>query len=557
MTASVDEQQNVSTFCGWGRVMFGQTFDDPADIAAKLRVEAPGQRDIAAYVTEPHVVLSYAPQQLFLDPSDMLRLHLATLEEPEKSSFYEVRRPQHAEEAQAINDLYIKRGMVPTDVDFVSAQDKSSDVVFLIAIDRSNRRVLGTVMGLNHMKIFGDATKGSSLWCLAVDPAAAIPGVGESLVCHLAYYFKQSGCEYMDLSVIYDNHQAKALYKKLGFEKVQVFAIKTKNAHNENLFMGPEVKDGLNPYAQLIVDEARTRGISAEVLDSDEGYFCLSRGGKSITCRESLSDLTSAVAMSRCQDKYVTHRWLTKGGLKVPDFRLASDAAANNGFFAQHGRIVVKPSTGEQGKGISVVYEQDQLEQAIEKARRYADRVLLESFHPGNDLRVIVINTEVVAAAIRRPASIIGDGKHAAKVLIEKQSRRRSAATQGESRIPMDDDTIKCLKQAGYELDDVIPVGEEVTVRSTANLHTGGTIQDVTNELHPALADVCIKAAQFLEIPVVGLDLIVESATKPEYVIIEANERPGLANHEPQPTAQRFIDILFPLSFSATEHSPA
>jgi len=553
MTEAVDEQKEVSTFCGWGRVLFGQTFDDPADIAAKLQREAPGQRDIAAYVTEPHVVLSFAPQQLFLDPSDMLRLDLAEVDEPDKSSFYEVRRPQHVEEAQAINDLYLKRGMVPTDVDFVAAQDESSDVVFLIAIDCSTRRVLGTVMGLNHMKIFADSTKGSSLWCLAVDPAAAIPGVGESLVRHLAYYFKVSGCEYMDLSVIYDNHQAKALYRKLGFRKVQVFAIKTKNAHNENLFMGPEVEDGLNPYAQIIVDEARARGISAEVLDSDEGYFCLSRGGKSITCRESLSDLTSAVAMSRCQDKYVTHRWLSKGGLKVPDFVLASDMEVSQDFLAKHGRIVVKPSTGEQGKGIAIVDREEQLEQAVENARRYADRVLLESFHAGEDLRVVVINAEVVAAAIRRPASIVGNGKHTAKVLIEKQSRRRKAATQGESRIPMDEETEKCLARAGYDIGDIIPAGEEVSVRSTANLHTGGTIHDVTDELHPVLANVCVKAAQFLEIPTVGLDLIVESVTVPDYVIIEANERPGLANHEPQPTAQRFIDLLFPLSFSATE----
>ena len=83
-------------------------------------------------------------------------------------------------------------------------------------------------------------------------------------------------------------------------------------------------------------------------------------------------------------------------------------------------------------------------------------------------------------------------------------------------------------------------------VRKTANLHTGGTIHDVTARLHPALAEAARRAAEALEIPVVGLDLMVPDVEQPDHVFIEANERPGLANHEPQPTAQRFVDLLFP-----------
>jgi D-alanine-D-alanine ligase-like ATP-grasp enzyme len=85
-----------------------------------------------------------------------------------------------------------------------------------------------------------------------------------------------------------------------------------------------------------------------------------------------------------------------------------------------------------------------------------------------------------------------------------------------------------------------------IRVRETANLHTGGTLHDVTDELHHELVRASEHAARALNIPVVGLDLIVEAPDQAEYWIIEANERPGLANHEPQPTAQRFIDFLFP-----------
>ena len=125
-------------------------------------------------------------------------------------------------------------------------------------------------------------------------------------------------------------------------------------------------------------------------------------------------------------------------------------------------------------------------------------------------------------------------------------SRRREAATAGESTVPLDETTIETIRAAGHELDDVLPEGMELRVRRTANLHTGGTIHDVTAELHPVLAQAAVTASKALDIPVTGIDLIVPDVSGPDYVFIEANERPGLANHEPQPTAERFVDLLFP-----------
>ena len=83
-------------------------------------------------------------------------------------------------------------------------------------------------------------------------------------------------------------------------------------------------------------------------------------------------------------------------------------------------------------------------------------------------------------------------------------------------------------------------------MRRTANLHTGGTIEDVTAELHPEIAAAAVRAAEALDIPVTGIDFLVPDVAGSDYVFIEANERPGLANHEPQPTAERFVDLLFP-----------
>jgi GNAT-family acetyltransferase (TIGR03103 family) len=218
----------------------------------------------------------------------------------------------------------------------------------------------------------------------------------------------------------------------------------------------------------------------------------------------------------------------------------------------RHGSLVVKPARGEQGRGVAVDLDtMETIEQAIDIARQVSAEVLVETFHKGQDLRLIVIGFKLIAAAVRRPAEVVGNGRDTVRQLIERQSRRRAAATGGESRIPLDVETERCVAKAGYGMDDVPPVGTCFAVRKAANLHTGGTIHDVTDQLHPDLAAAAIAVARAIDIPVVGVDFIVPDPAGPDYVFIEANERAGLANHEPQPTAQAFIDLLFPLSMPA------
>jgi GNAT-family acetyltransferase (TIGR03103 family) len=546
---------NAVVDCGWGRLVFAHTFGDNAVLARTLLEEAPGQRDIGLYLRDPHVVLALAPQELFLDPSHTYRLwffkYLPARVQPRG---FRVRRLRDRRDAEAMHRLLSARGMVPPSPDFVMERRKSRTLSFFVAEDEESGRIIGTVTGVDHVHAFGDPEKGSSMWCLAVDPQAAQPGIGRALVAWIADHYAARGRAFMDLSVMYDNRAVIRLYEKMGFERVPVFSLKRKNAINEPLFVGPDNYDSLNPYARIIVDEARRRGIGVELVDAEEGYFALTLGGRSIICRESLSELTSAVAMSRCDDKRITRRVLAAAGLRVPEQRVAGDAEQDRAFLQEHVRIVVKPARGEQGIGVAVnVTDEQEMQQAIETASRSCERVVLESFAEGDDLRIVVIDYRVVAAALRRPAEITGDGRHDIRTLIEKQSRRRAAATGGESRIPMDDETVRCLSRQGFAPDEVLPAGDTLRVRETANLHTGGTLHDVTGKLSPALREVAERAARALGIPVVGLDLMVPDPAGDEHVFIEANERPGLANHEPQPTAERFIDFLFPQTVQVSD----
>ncbi len=535
--------------CGWGRWLPAPTWRDPRALATELLQERPGQRDIAFYVEKPQVVVAQAPQQLFLDPSDTFRLDLSAYRTASAGRRgFSVRRLRTRADIAAINALYRARNMVAVDAQQVWSDRANRGKTYVLAEDRLSGEVVGVAMGLDHVEAFGDPHHGSSLWALAVSPQATHPGIGQALVRHLAEHYQVRGRAWMDVSVLHDNEQAIALYEKLGFQRVPVFAVKRRNAINEPLFLEPvQGLEALNPYARLLTEEARLRGIFVEVLDAEGGYFRLTLGGRSIVCRESLTELTSAIAMSRCQDKRVTLRLLAQAGLKVPLQAEADSPELVQSFLDRVGAVVVKPVEGEQGQGISVnLTKVDEVLAAIARARGFCDRVILEEYCAGDDLRIVVIGYKVVAAAVRRPPFIVGDGKSTVSELISKQSRRREAATGGESRIPVDDEALRCLAEQGFTLNHIPAAETRIRVRNTANLHTGGTIHDVTEQLHPVLRQAAERAAVLLDIPVTGLDFLVAAVDGPDYVIIEANERPGLANHEPQPTAQRFIDLLFP-----------
>ncbi|MBF0200878.1 MAG: N-acetylglutaminylglutamine synthetase [Desulfamplus sp.] len=535
---------------GWGRLVFAHTFKSNPGIVDAMCSQGYDTRDIAMYIIDPHVVVALAPDKLFLDPSHTFRMWshdyrpCRVTTEP-----FTIHRLSTMEEANEINRIYAACHMKGADPEFILDNRAGKERTYLVAKAIADKKIVGSVTGVDHVRAFKDPEKGTSLWSLAVDPQCDLPGVGMALVRHLLEHYFTKGRAFVDISVMHDNENAIKLYEKLGFKRIPAFCIKRKNPINEHLFVAhaPGAHPGLNPYARLIVDEARKRGISIDILNAEFGLFRLTLGCKSITCRESLSEMTTAIAMTKCDNKRLTSSILKKAGINVPRQILHDTLEGTLGFMEEVKQVVVKPVKGEQGDGISVdISTRDGLENALGKAGEVCPQVIVEEFVRGDDLRIIVINREVVAAALRKPPSITGTGKHTIEVLIEKYNRRRMAATGGESSIPMDGETIRCIGLEGYKGSDILASGEVLTVRKTANLHTGGTIHDVTERLSPTLRDVALKSAAALDIPVTGLDLMVRDVEGEDYAVIEANERPGLANHEPQPTAQKFIDFLFP-----------
>src|SRR4051812_8968853 len=536
---------------GWGRLIFGQTFPDLGGIVDALRAEEAGERDICIYPRDPHVLVGLAPDELFIDPSYTYRLDLHRYRPRQdliRGVF--VRTVTSRAEMDAINEIYALNGMVLGEAEIMWRNHRTRTFTYLVAEDTRTGKIVGTVTGVDHELAFDDPEAGTSLWCLAVHNQDAPPGTGEALVRVLAERYVGRGRAYLDLSVMHDNEGAIRLYRKLGFTRVAAVCVKRKNPINTPLFAArPAGLEDVNPYARIIAEEALRRGIRVEVTDAEWGELRLSVGGRTVLTRESLSEFTSAVAMSRCDDKRVTRRIMERAGVRVARGARAGEGnlAEASRLMAEVGAVVVKPARGEQGRGITVgVRDEAGLERAVALALQFCPDVLVEELVEGDDLRVVVIDREVVAAAVRRPAEIVGDGRHTVTELVASTSRRRERATGGESRIPMDDATAEKVAESGYAMDDVPPHGERIRVRGTANLHTGGTIEDVTDQLPREIAEAAVRAAAALGIPVTGLDFLVPAVEGPEYTFIEANERPGLANHEPQPVVERFVDLLFP-----------
>src|ERR1700712_3814673 len=450
--------------CGWGRLVFGQTFADPMHAADVLRAEAAGERDILMYLPDPHVLVARRQGELFLDPSYTYRIALPAELPGDRPSGVNVRNLRDETDAETVNHIYSRNRMVTAPVQTLLGHARTPLFEHLVAEDTRTGRVVGTITGVDHVESFSDPDNGSSLWCLTVDGDHAPPGTGIALIAGLVERFSQRERSFIDLSVLADNQGAIRLYERLGFYRVPVLCVKRKNPINEPLFVGhsPDGYDELNPYARIIADEARRRGISVQVVDPSWGEIRLVHGGRSVVTRESLSELTTAVAMSRCDDKRGPRRGLAAAGLRVPFAHSATGDEHDQAFMERVGTVVVKPARGEQGTGITIgVTDGDTLKRAVEDARQHSPDVLLEELVEGQDLRVIVIDPEVVAAAIRKPATIVGDGKRTIRDLIERQSKRRAAATGGESKIPMDANTENTVRDRGHDMDDILDAGEE------------------------------------------------------------------------------------------------
>ena len=314
------------------------------------------------------------------------------------------------------------------------------------------------------------------------------------------------------------------------------------------------------PSTGSIVEAATKRGIPTRRLNNDS-LVMLGQGARQKRINTAETSNTSAIAEAIAQDKELTRALLQQVSIPVPDGRpvvSADDAwAAAQEIDAP---VVVKPRYGNHGHGVTTnLMTREQVVAAYEHASDGGYSVVLERFAPGDDYRLLVVGGKLVAAARREPARVIGDGESTVAELVDevnRDPRRSNDHSTVLSKIVLDPIALATLAEQGYHLDSVPAAGVAVVVRRNANLSTGGTATDVTDRVHPDIAERAVDAARVVGLDIAGIDVIVRDITRPLEeqggVIVEVNAGPGLRMHlepsagTPRPVGEAIVDSMFP-----------
>ncbi|MEO7120828.1 MAG: cyanophycin synthetase [Ginsengibacter sp.] len=316
----------------------------------------------------------------------------------------------------------------------------------------------------------------------------------------------------------------------------------------------------LGPSTGSIVEEAVKRGIPYIRLNK-QSLVQLGFGIHQKRIRATIASTTSCIAVDIAGDKEETKNLLSAAEIPVPKgIILYRDETVQQAIDAVGYPFVIKPIDGNHGKGATTnITTFEQAEKALEAARQFSRTVICEKYITGFDFRVLVINFKFVCAALRTPASVIGDGQHTIQWLIDetnKDPRRGYGHEKVLTQIKIDGFTQKILDEKGYDLDTIPAKDELVLVKPTANLSTGGTSKDVTDEVHPVNIFLAERIAKIIGLDICGIDIMASDLKTPLTenggAVLEANAAPGFRMHvEPSEgiarnAAEAVVEMLYP-----------
>jgi cyanophycin synthetase len=315
----------------------------------------------------------------------------------------------------------------------------------------------------------------------------------------------------------------------------------------------------LGPSTGCIVDAAVARGIPFSRM-TEGSMVRFGWGSKQRRIQAAEIDSTSAISEAIAQDKQLTKKLLAAAGVPVPAGRAVSDADDAWKAACEIGLpVVVKPLDGNQGKGVTVnITSEEQLRKAYAVAATFRDDILVERYMPGNDFRLLVVGDKLVAAARRDPPKVVGDGTSTIAHLVEqvnKDPRRGSGHSTSLTKIRFDDIAKECLANQGFTAESVPQKGQRVNLRNNANLSTGGSATDVTDDVHPDVAARAVAAAHMVGLDICGVDVVSDSILRPLEEqgggMVEVNAAPGLRMHlapsfgKGRPVGEAIISMLF------------
>ena len=321
----------------------------------------------------------------------------------------------------------------------------------------------------------------------------------------------------------------------------------------------------LGPSTGSIVEEAIARDIPWIRLNN-QSLVQLGYGKNQVRFRATMTEKTSCIAVDIASNKEETKRLLQEQAIPVAKgITISSTEGVDEAIRRVGFPLVFKPLDGNHGRGISInIKNREDAVEAYEFAAKISRKVIVERYVTGYDFRVLVIDNKMVAAALRDPAHVKGDGTSTVQQLIDIENtdpRRGYGHENVLTLITVDRDTLDLLEKKGYTLDTVPTAGEKVFVKSTANLSTGGTSVDVTDHVHPQNIFICERISKIIGLDICGIDIMAQNLTEPLTetggVVLEVNAAPGFRMHIapseglPRNVAGHVIDMLYPAGKSS------
>jgi len=321
----------------------------------------------------------------------------------------------------------------------------------------------------------------------------------------------------------------------------------------------------LGPSTGSIVDEAISRDIPWIRLNKSS-LVQLGYGKNQVRFRATMTERTNSIAVDIACNKDETKRLLLESAIPVAKgVTISNPDDLANAIEKLGYPLVFKPLDGNHGKGATINVKTDEAARAaFEYAQNYSRKVIIERFITGYDFRILVIDHKMVAAALRVPAHVTGNGQSTVQELIDKENldpRRGYGHENVLTEITVDRDTLDLLAKKDYNLESVPPKGEIVYLKSTANLSTGGTSIDVTDLVHPQNVFISERISRIIGLDICGIDIMAENLTQPlpenGGVVLEVNAAPGFRMHLapseglPRNVAAPVIDMLYPPGKSA------
>lgn len=319
-------------------------------------------------------------------------------------------------------------------------------------------------------------------------------------------------------------------------------------------------RERLGPSTGSIVAEAKARGIPWIRLNKYS--LCqLGYGANQKRIQATVTSETSSIGVEIACDKEDTKHLLDQADVPIPKGEIVRSQRGLRDAIDYIGYpLVAKPINGNHGRGITTnIQTWEEAVEALEIAQKVSRSVIIEKYITGEDYRLLVINHKLVAAALRTPAHVVGDGKATIQQLIDKVNedpRRGYGHEKVLTMISVDSITENILQDNDYTLETVLPEGEKLKLKDTANLSTGGTATDVTDIVHPFNVFMAERISKIIGLDICGIDIMAHDISIPlnesDGAILEVNAGPGFRMHLaptnglPRNVAGPVIDMLFP-----------